>query len=74
MEALRKMTLLPAQRIGLTSKGRIRVGADADLTLIDTARVIDRATYDNPAQYSKGMPYLLVNGVAVVKTVCCKGM
>ncbi len=67
MDALRKMTLMPAQRLGLSNKGRIQVGADADLTIFDPARVIDRATYQNPAQYSNGIPYVLVNGVPVVK-------
>jgi dihydroorotase len=66
-EAVRKMTLLPAERLGLRNKGRVRVGADADLTIFDPARVIDRATFENPAQYSEGIPYVLVNGVLVVK-------
>jgi dihydroorotase len=67
MEALRKMTLAPAERLGVTSKGRIAVGADADLAVFDAARVIDRATFENPAQYSEGMVYVLVNGVPVVR-------
>lgn len=67
MEALRKMTLMPAERLGLKDKGRIRIGADADLTLFDPARVIDRATFEDPAQYSDGIPYVLVNGILVVK-------
>lgn len=66
-EAVRKMTLLPAERLGLRNKGRIRIGADADLTIFDPARVIDRATFENPAQYSEGIPYVLVNGVLVVR-------
>lgn len=66
MEALRKMTVLPAQRLGMPNKGRIRVGADADITVFDAAHVIDRATFENPAQYSDGIPYVIVNGVAVV--------
>ncbi len=66
MEGLRKMTILPAQRVGLVNKGRIRVGADADITVFDPAHVIDRATYEKPAQYSDGIPYVVVNGVVVV--------
>ncbi|MBV9765169.1 MAG: amidohydrolase family protein [Acidobacteriaceae bacterium] len=67
MEALRKMTLMPAERVGLQNKGRIKIGADADVTIFDPARVIDRATYENPAQYSEGIEYVLVNGISVVK-------
>jgi len=72
MTALRKMTLMPAQRLEkrapeFKNKGRIRVGADADITIFDPARVIDRATFDEPLQYSEGIPFVLVNGVTVVK-------
>jgi N-acyl-D-aspartate/D-glutamate deacylase len=67
MDALRKMSLLPAQRLGIQSKGRLQVGADADITVFDPGQVIDRATFDNPAQYSDGIPYVLVNGAFVVK-------
>ena len=67
MDALRKMSLMPAQRLGIQSKGRLQVGADADIVVIDPERVIDRATYDNPAQYSEGIPDVLVGGVLVVR-------
>jgi dihydroorotase len=67
MDALRKMTAMPADRLGIHSKGRLAVGADADITVFDPARVTDRATFDQPAQYSEGIPYVLVNGVPVVK-------
>ena len=67
MDALRKMTVMPADRLGIQSKGRLAVGADADITVFDPARVADRATFDQPAQYSDGIPYVLVNGVLVVK-------
>lgn len=72
MQALRKMSLLPAQRLEksvpmMRNKGRIRVGADADLILFDPARVIDRATFDNPGQYSEGIRHVLVNGNFVVR-------
>jgi N-acyl-D-aspartate/D-glutamate deacylase len=66
MDALRKMSLLPAERLGIQSKGRLEVGADADIAVFDPERVIDRATFENPAQYSDGIPYVLVNGVVVV--------
>jgi N-acyl-D-aspartate/D-glutamate deacylase len=67
MEGLRKMTLLPAQRLNMPNIGRIKVGADADITVFDPAHIEDKATYDNPAQYAEGIPYVIVNGVPVVK-------
>jgi len=72
MTALRKMTLMPAQRLEkrapmFKDKGRIRVGADADITIFDANRVIDKATYEKPLQHSEGIQFVLVNGVPVVK-------
>ncbi len=67
MDALRKMSLMPAQRLGIQTKGRLQVGADADITVFDPDKVIDRATFENPAQYSEGVSYVLVNGTFVVK-------
>jgi N-acyl-D-aspartate/D-glutamate deacylase len=67
MDALRKMSLMPAQRLGIQTKGRLQVGADADIAVFDPERVIDRATFDNPAQYSDGIPYVIVGGTFVVK-------
>ena len=72
MTALRKMTLMPAQRLEkrapvFKDKGRIRVEADADITVFDANRVIDKATYEKPLQYSKGIQFVFVNGVPVVK-------
>jgi N-acyl-D-aspartate/D-glutamate deacylase len=71
MTALRKMTLMPAQRLEkrapiFKDKGRIRVGADADITVFDPNRVIDKATFEEPLQYSEGIQFVLVNGVLVV--------
>lgn len=72
MDALGKMTLLPAQRLegrvpAMKNKGRVRVGADADLTLFDPATVIDQATFEKPGVYSKGIQHVLVGGVFVVR-------
>ncbi len=72
MTALRKMTLMPAQRLEkrapmFKDKGRVRVGADADITVFDANRIIDKATFEEPLQYSDGIQFVFVNGVAVVK-------
>ncbi len=72
IDAIRKMTLMPAQRLervapAMKNKGRIRVGADADLTVFDPAMVADRSTYQQPALPSVGFRYVLVNGVPVVQ-------
>lgn len=66
-DALAKMSLLPANLLRLSNKGRLQVGADADVTVFDPGRVTDRATFENPAQYSEGIPYVMVNGTWVVK-------
>jgi dihydroorotase len=71
MEAIRKMSLMPAQRLeerapAMRNKGRIREGADADLTVFDPATVTDASTYEDPARYSIGIRYVLVNGKPVV--------
>jgi N-acyl-D-aspartate/D-glutamate deacylase len=65
------MTIMPAERLErrapmMKKKGRIAVGADADITIFDPATVADRATYDKPAEYSTGIKYVLVNGTPVV--------
>jgi dihydroorotase len=71
MEAIRKMSLLPAQRLeaavpSMAAKGRIRPGADADIVAFDPERVIDRATYEEPARPSAGVVHVLVSGTPVV--------
>lgn len=70
-EALAKMTIYPAERLedfvpAMRKKGRISVGVDADLTVFDADKVIDRATYDKPMQFSAGIEYVIVNGRLVV--------
>ena len=72
MTALRKMTLMPAQRLekrapAFRDKGRIRLGADADITVFDPQRIIDKATFEEPFQYSEGIQFVFVNGIAVIK-------
>lgn len=70
-EALRKMTLMPAQRLerrvpAMARKGRLRVGADADITIFDPAVIGDESTYEQPARESRGIHHVLVNGELVV--------
>lgn len=60
--AIHKFTLVPAERLGLTERGRLREGYFADITVFDPARVEDRATFENSAQVSAGIRYVLVNG------------
>ena len=65
-DAVRKMTSLPAARVGLAGRGTIEEGAIADLVLFDPETVIDNATFDNPHQYPSGIPFVIVNGVVAV--------
>ena len=64
--AVRKMTGLPAERLRLKDRGLIAEGLVADLVLFDADTVIDRATFEDPHQYPVGIPYVFVNGTAVV--------
>jgi dihydroorotase/N-acyl-D-amino-acid deacylase len=61
-EAVRKMTGLPASRVGLKDRGLLREGAYADLTIFDPQTVRDRSTFENPNQYAEGIPYVIING------------
>ncbi len=67
IDALAKMSLMPANLLRLSNKGRLQVGADADITIFNQAAIKDRATFENPAQYSEGIPYVMVGGVWTVK-------
>jgi N-acyl-D-amino-acid deacylase len=64
-EAVRKMTSLPASRLGLRDRGVIRAGAKADLVLFDPNRVIDQATFPEPGKLSVGIARVFVNGQLV---------
>ncbi len=64
--AIRSMTSLPAQIIGLRDRGLLREGYWADITIFDPKTIADRATYTNPHQYAEGIRYVLVNGEFVV--------
>jgi dihydroorotase len=72
MDALARMTILPAQRLEriapvMRRKGRVSVGAHADLAVFNPATVIDHSTFDAPATRSSGMVHVLVNGTFVVR-------
>ena len=67
MEALRKMTLMPAQMLERSTpaahqKGRLQEGADADIVVFDPQTIADRSTFEKPMEPSVGVHYLLVGG------------
>ena len=71
MDALRRMTIEPARRLerrtpAMSTKGRIRIGADADVTIFNPATVIDRATYEDASIPSAGIPYVVIGGEVAV--------
>ena len=66
-EAVRRMTSLPAERMGLDDRGRIAEGLHADVVVFDAATVRDRATFAEPHQYPEGIVWVLVNGVVAVE-------
>jgi N-acyl-D-aspartate/D-glutamate deacylase len=65
-EAVRKITSMNAEKIGIRDRGLLREGGRADVTLFDPDVVIDGATYEAPHQYPRGIPYVIVNGVLVL--------
>lgn len=65
-EAIRKMTSLPAQRVGLRDRGLLLPGYYADIVIFDFERITDRATFEAPQQYSEGVKYVVVNGQLVL--------
>jgi N-acyl-D-aspartate/D-glutamate deacylase len=71
MEALRKMTLMPAQMLERSTpaarrKGRLQEGADADIVVFDPETIADRSTFQKPMEHSVGVHYLLVAGTPVI--------
>ena len=65
-DAVRKMTALPAQILGLRDRGQIREGFAADLVIFDPAKVGETNTFEKPKSYPVGIPYTIVNGVVVI--------
>jgi N-acyl-D-amino-acid deacylase len=66
-EAVRKMTSLPARHFRLDRRGQLMEGSAADVVIFDAATIRDAATFEKPHQYAEGIPYVLVNGVVVVR-------
>jgi N-acyl-D-amino-acid deacylase len=66
-EAVRRLTFLPAQNLGLEDRGRLAAGTFADLVIFDPAKIQDHATFEQPHQYATGMVHVFVNGVQVLK-------
>jgi N-acyl-D-amino-acid deacylase len=66
-DAIRRLTSLPAGNLKLKRRGMLKTGYYADMVVFDPTKIRDRATFDNPAQYSTGVVHVLVNGVPVVK-------
>jgi dihydroorotase len=71
-DAIRRMTIEPARRLEsrvpqMRDRGRIRVGASADITVFDPSKVADRSSYTNAAVYSEGIEQVIVNGIPVVR-------
>jgi dihydroorotase/N-acyl-D-amino-acid deacylase len=65
-DAIRKFSALPAQRLRLTDRGVLKQNMWADVVVFDPEKITDRATFENPNQFSEGMEYVLVNGVPVI--------
>jgi N-acyl-D-amino-acid deacylase len=65
-EAIRKLTSLPAQNLGIERRGVIKEGSFADIVVFDPQTIRDRATFDKPHQYAAGVNYVLVNGQVVL--------
>ncbi len=66
-DGIRKMTSLPAQKLGLRDRGVIREGVWADIVVFDPATIEDKATFADPIQYPEGIDHVLVNGVVAVR-------
>lgn len=65
-EAIRRLTLLPAQTLNIKERGRLAPGYFADITIFDPKSINDHATFDDPHHYSTGVRHVLVNGVPIV--------
>jgi dihydroorotase/N-acyl-D-amino-acid deacylase len=64
--AIQKMTMMPADRLGLKERGRIQENTFADVVIFNPETVVDKATFQNPHQYPEGIDFVMVNGVLAV--------
>ncbi|KAB3534366.1 amidohydrolase family protein [Alkaliphilus pronyensis] len=67
IDAVKKMTIMPATRLGLSNKGSIKEGYDADIVIFDPKTIKDTATYENPKDKPLGIDYVIVNGRIAVE-------
>jgi N-acyl-D-amino-acid deacylase len=65
-EAIRRLTSLPMDNLGIQGRGRLQKGHFADVVVFDPARIQDHATYENPHQYATGVAHVFVNGTQVL--------
>jgi N-acyl-D-aspartate/D-glutamate deacylase len=65
-EAVKKMTLLNAEKLGIGDRGLLKEGKIADVTIFDADKIIDRAVFGSPHQYPEGIEYVIVNGTLVL--------
>jgi N-acyl-D-amino-acid deacylase len=66
-EAVRRMTSLPAENLGIADRGTLRPGAFADVVVLDPATIAAHATYEKPLQYATGVVHVFVNGVQILR-------
>jgi N-acyl-D-amino-acid deacylase len=66
-DAVRKMTSLPAQHFQFDGRGLLKAGYAADVAVFNASTISDAATFEKPHAYAIGVPYVLVNGVVVVR-------
>lgn len=65
-DAIRKMTSLPAQILGIADRGQVRAGFVADVTLLDPDGIAETNSFESPKSYPVGIPYVIVNGTLVI--------
>ena len=66
-EAVRRLSALPAENLGLDRRGRLVPGHFADVVVFDPAAIADKATFESPHQYAVGVRHVVVNGVPVLR-------